>query len=68
MKQVSGKQLCQIAEQVGWVLKRINGSHHIYVKEGKIERLSIPVHGNTPLKFGLLKCLLKIMDIREADL
>ncbi len=47
MKQVSGKQLCQIAEQVGWELKRINGSHHIYVKEGKIERLSIPVRGNT---------------------
>ncbi|MEZ2235684.1 type II toxin-antitoxin system HicA family toxin [Microcoleus sp.] len=30
MKSISGKQLCKIVEQKGWVLKRITGSHHIY--------------------------------------
>ncbi|MBK9459993.1 MAG: type II toxin-antitoxin system HicA family toxin [Sphingobacteriales bacterium] len=68
MKQLSGKHLCQLAEQEGWELKRINGSHYIYGKEGKVERLSIPVHGNTPLKIGLLKSLLKIMGIDESSL
>ena len=66
--QLSGKHLCQLAEQEGWELKRINGSHYIYGKEGKVERLSIPVHGNTPLKIGLLKSLLKIMGIDESSL
>lgn len=30
MKSGSGKELCKIVEKKGWVLKRINGSHHIY--------------------------------------
>ncbi|WP_416212046.1 type II toxin-antitoxin system HicA family toxin [Nostoc sp. ChiVER01] len=30
MKSISGKQLCKIVEQKGWVLQRITGSHHIY--------------------------------------
>ncbi len=33
MKQVSGKSFCQLLEQQGWELKRINGSHHIYVMQ-----------------------------------
>lgn len=68
MKQVSGKQLCLIAEKLGWELKRIQGSHYIYAKKGRVERLSIPVHANTPLKMGLLKYLMKILGITEQDL
>jgi predicted RNA binding protein YcfA (HicA-like mRNA interferase family) len=45
MKSVSGKFLCKIVERYGWNLKRITGSHHIYVKEGMSVILSIPVHG-----------------------
>jgi len=30
MKSISGKRLCKIVEQKGWVLRRIIGSHHIY--------------------------------------
>jgi predicted RNA binding protein YcfA (HicA-like mRNA interferase family) len=68
MKQVSGKEFCRLLERHGWELKRINGSHHIYAKEGRIERLSVPVHGNTPLKIGLLKALMKAAGIDENDL
>jgi predicted RNA binding protein YcfA (HicA-like mRNA interferase family) len=63
MTPLSGKELCKLVEQYGWVLKRINGSHHIYGKEGSIVRLSIPVHGNKPLKLGLYLKLLKMADI-----
>jgi predicted RNA binding protein YcfA (HicA-like mRNA interferase family) len=42
MKSVSGKSLCKIVERYGWNLKRITGSHHIYVKEGMSVILSIP--------------------------
>jgi len=34
-----------VLEQHGWRLLRIQGSHHIYGKEGSIVRLSVPIHG-----------------------
>ena len=68
MKSVSGKELAKIVEQHGWQLLRIHGSHHIYGKSGSIVRLSIPVHGNRPLKTGLLRHLLKLSEIPEKEL
>jgi predicted RNA binding protein YcfA (HicA-like mRNA interferase family) len=38
------------------------------MKDGKDERLTIPVHKNMPLKLGLLKALMKIADLNEVDL
>jgi predicted RNA binding protein YcfA (HicA-like mRNA interferase family) len=57
-----------ILERKGWELKRISGSHHVYTKTGRIERISLPVHGNRPLKVGLLKYLMKLADIQEGEL
>jgi predicted RNA binding protein YcfA (HicA-like mRNA interferase family) len=68
LKQVSGKELCKLIQNKGWVLARIKGSHHIFFMEGQRERIVVPVHGNQPLKLGLLKSLMKIADIREEDL
>jgi len=39
MKEVSGKGFVRILEKNGWKLARIRGSHHVYIKEGRIERL-----------------------------
>jgi predicted RNA binding protein YcfA (HicA-like mRNA interferase family) len=60
MKSTSGKELAKLVEANGWSLKRVSGSHHIYSKSGSEIRLSIPIHGNRPLKIGLLKHLLKL--------
>ena len=68
MKAISGKEFAKILEQHGWRLLRINGSHHIYGKQGSIVRLSVPIHGNTPLKKGLLAHLMKLADIEEDEL
>jgi predicted RNA binding protein YcfA (HicA-like mRNA interferase family) len=68
MKAVSGKDFIKILEKRGWTLLRINGSHHIYGKTGSIIRLSVPVHGNQPLKTGLLRHLMKTAEIQETDL
>lgn len=67
MKSVSGKQLCKALESRGWVLLRINGSHHIYGRPGAVERLTVPVHANQDLKRGLLAHLLKQAGLTEAD-
>lgn len=68
MKSVTGKEFCKLFEQQGWLLKRINGSHHIYTKEGSTVRISVPVHGNQTLKLGLQRHLMKLAGIDERDL
>jgi predicted RNA binding protein YcfA (HicA-like mRNA interferase family) len=55
MKAISGRELARLVERHGWTLLRINGSHHIYGRVGSVVRLSIPIHGNRPLKTGLLR-------------
>lgn len=68
MRPLSGKELARLVERHGWSLLRIQGSHHIYGKAGSIVRLSVPIHGNTPLKAGLLKHLLKMAGLSEDEL
>ncbi len=60
MKAISGKDFARILERNGWTLMRVHGSHHIYGKAGSAVRLSVPIHGNTPLKMGLQKHLMKM--------
>lgn len=68
MKAVTGKRLAKLAAQKGWILARINGSHHVCTKEGRIERVVIPIHGNQSLKIGLQRSLMKIIPVTEDEL
>lgn len=68
MKTVSGKWLAKLAEERGWTLARVNGSHHVYTKEGRTERLVIPIHGNRDLKTGLQRSLMRLIPVLESDL
>ena len=67
MKSISGRRFCKLLEKRGWILRRINGSHFVYKKEGVEELLVVPVHKNNDLKTGLLKSLLKLSGIEEKD-
>jgi len=67
MKPLSGRDFAHIVERRGWTLLRVNGSHHIYGKSGSVVRLSIPIHGNKPLKTGLLRHLAKLAEISDDD-
>jgi predicted RNA binding protein YcfA (HicA-like mRNA interferase family) len=44
---------------------KINGSHHIYGKAGSHVRLTIPIHGSTPLKPGICRHLAKLAEIED---
>ena len=68
MKSISGKRLAKLAEERGWRLARISGSHHVYVMEGRTERLVIPINGNQDLKIGLLRGLMKLIPLTEDEL
>jgi HicA toxin of bacterial toxin-antitoxin, len=48
-------------------LLRINGSHHIYGKDGEDARISVPIHRNQDLKVGLLRKILKIAELLDSS-
>jgi predicted RNA binding protein YcfA (HicA-like mRNA interferase family) len=54
---VTGKHLIKLLQQNGWLLDRVEGSHHILMKGDKT--LSVPVHGNKDLGKGILHALMK---------
>jgi predicted RNA binding protein YcfA (HicA-like mRNA interferase family) len=68
MKNMSGRAFARLVERHGWRLMRINGSHHVYGKLGSVVRLSIPIHGNQPIKVGLLKHLAKLAGIPDREI
>jgi len=68
MKQISGKAFLKADQATGWQLDSIMGSDHLLVKEGVDVILTLPIHGNQPLKIGLLKALMKQAGLTEHDL
>lgn len=56
---MSGKEMVKKFKRAGWVLSRVNGSHHI-MKKGSAS-FSIPVHANRDLSKGLEKAALKTL-------
>lgn len=63
MKPITGKEMCRLLREHGWVLKRIRGSHHIFGKAGEFKIITVPVHGNETLKPGLANRLSKDANI-----
>jgi predicted RNA binding protein YcfA (HicA-like mRNA interferase family) len=68
VKQWSGREFTRLLERYGWRLMRIHGSHHIYGKSGSVVRLSVPIHGNKPLKTGLLRHLARLAGIPDTEM
>jgi predicted RNA binding protein YcfA (HicA-like mRNA interferase family) len=52
LKSVSGKRFCNLLENKGWELKRVNGSHHIYMKIGVYARISVHFDMNVKTRAG----------------
>jgi len=56
----SGPEAIRAFNKVGFVLHRVAGSHHIMKREGHPYVLSVPVHGNKPVKKGTLRSLISV--------
>jgi predicted RNA binding protein YcfA (HicA-like mRNA interferase family) len=67
MTPLSGRDFSRVLERHGWRLLRVSGSHHIYGKPGSDIRLSVPIHGNKPLKLGLMWYLIKHSGIANDE-
>lgn len=57
---LSSAELMKYLKKNGWVLERIRGSHHIFVKEGVDYHITLP-HPRKDLAKGTLKEILKSM-------
>lgn len=68
MRPLSVKEFGKAIEKRGWRLLRVEGSHHIYGKEGSAVRPSVPIHGSKPLKIGLQRHLLEMASLTDDDL
>lgn len=52
---MNGKDIISKLKAEGWQLDRINGSHHIMVKNGKA--VPVPVHGVRDVGAGLVSAI-----------
>jgi predicted RNA binding protein YcfA (HicA-like mRNA interferase family) len=69
MKAVSGKDLCKALERNGWHLKRIRGSHHIYVHPDQPDTIiPVRVHGKRTLRTGTQRGIMKDAGLSDVDL
>jgi predicted RNA binding protein YcfA (HicA-like mRNA interferase family) len=59
MKSITGIELCQKLNEVGWLLKCIRGNHHIFGKAGARSVISVPVQDNQNVKLGLANRIAK---------
>ena len=67
MKSLSGKEMCKVLEQHGWICTRIRGSHHRYEKPDSAP-VVVPVHGNKSLKMGMQRAIMKTAGLNDRDL
>lgn len=52
---MDGKDIIVKLKAAGWALDRVNGSHHIMVKDGRA--VPVPVHGNKEVGAGLVSAI-----------
>jgi predicted RNA binding protein YcfA (HicA-like mRNA interferase family) len=54
---MNGKEVIKRLEHAGWRIARVQGSHHILVKDGHSRSVPVPVHGSRDLSDGLIKAI-----------
>lgn len=56
---ISGRDAIKTFEKLGFQTVRSKGSHFVLSKPGYKYNLTVPVHGNRPLKPGTLRRLIR---------
>lgn len=57
--------MIRFLERQGFVVIRIRGSHHVLGRN--LQRTSVPVHANQPLKIGTLHGILRDIGLSPSD-
>ncbi|MFO0981902.1 MAG: type II toxin-antitoxin system HicA family toxin [Planctomycetota bacterium] len=64
---ITGREAIRAFESLGFAVERVHGSHHILRKPGFRYVLTVPVHGSTALKPGLLNGLIRTAGISRDE-
>lgn len=59
---MNGNEIIAKLKAAGWHLDRIQGSHHILVKDGKA--VPVPVHGKRDISAGVLAAIQRQTGVR----
>ena len=62
---MKSRDLINLLKGNGWVLERIEGSHHIFKKAGNPYSISVPVPKGKDIKTGTALAILKEAGIRK---
>ena len=62
---MKSRDLIKLLNDNGWVLDRVEGSHHIFKKIGHSHSISVPVHKGKDIKTGTARAIMKDAGIRE---
>lgn len=64
---ISGKRMIKILHILGFELMRIKGSHHFFLNHQSKKTATVPLHANEVLGIGLLKSILRDMDLNAKE-
>lgn len=65
LPRLTGKEMVDFLLKQGFVLRRIRGSHHLLEKN--VLRVPVPVHGNSNLKIGTLRSILRLSKMSPEE-
>jgi len=64
---ISAKKMVKILHHLGFENLRTKGSHHFFFNPFSKKTATVPVHGNEYLSIGVLKEILRDIDISVAE-
>ncbi|MEK7648596.1 MAG: type II toxin-antitoxin system HicA family toxin [Patescibacteria group bacterium] len=64
---ISAKRMVKILVHLGFENIRIKGSHHFFLNPISGKTTTIPIHGNESLSIGILKEILRDIEISREE-
>ena len=64
---VSGKDAVRALRKLGFRLDRVEGSHHMLMKDGHPSTIAVPVHGARPLPRGTLASIVRLAGVGKRQ-
>lgn len=61
---MKSRDLVKLLKENGWILERVEGSHHIFKKTGNPTSISVPVYKGKDIKTGTAHAILKEAGIK----
>ena len=61
------RKIIKILQTLGFAQVRVRGSHHFFFNPGTKKTTTVPIHGNENLSVGLIKEILKDIELSAYE-